>query len=132
MQRLGGVIGGEDSGHVIFLNHHTTGDGILTAMQLIAAMLKEGKPLSELTAMMDVYPQELINVNVARKPDISTVPEVVEAISQVEAELGDQGRVLVRYSGTQNMCRVMVEGPGDEVTKKYCKQIADVVRTALC
>jgi len=131
MQRLGGVIGGEDSGHVIFLNHHTTGDGILTAMQLIAAMLKEGKPLSELAAMMDVYPQELINVNVARKPDISTVPEVVEAISQVEAELGDQGRVLVRYSGTQNMCRVMVEGPGDEVTKKYCKQIADVVRTAL-
>ena len=132
MQRLGAVIGGEDSGHVIYLNHHTTGDGILTAVQLIAAMLKEGKPLSELAAMMDIYPQKLINVDVASKPDISTVPQLVEAIEQVEAELGGQGRVLVRYSGTQNMCRVMVEGPSDEVTKKYCEQIVEAVKTALC
>jgi len=101
MQRLGAVIGGEESGHMIFLDHHTTGDGIITAMQLVAAMIKEGKPLSELAALMDVYPQKLINVDVKSKPDISTVPDLVEAIKQVEAELGDQGRVLVRYSGTQ-------------------------------
>jgi phosphoglucosamine mutase len=111
MQRLGAVIGGEESGHMIFLDHHTTGDGILTALQLIAAMIKEDKPLSELARVMDVFPQKLINVPVKSKPDISTVPQVVDAIKEVEAKLGDQGRVLVRYSGTQNACRVMVEGP---------------------
>ncbi len=131
MQQLGAVIGGEDSGHMIFLNHHTTGDGILTAMQLIACMIREGKPLSELAALMDIYPQKLINVEVKSKPDISTLPEVVEAIKQVEAALGDQGRVLVRYSGTQSACRVMVEGPTRRATEAYCKQIAQAVETAL-
>ncbi|NVM56929.1 MAG: phosphoglucosamine mutase [Desulfobacterales bacterium] len=131
MQRLDAVIGGEQSGHIIFLNHHTTGDGILSAMQLIASMIKEGKALSELAAMMDIYPQKLINVEVKSKPEISTVPQVVEAIKQVEAELGDHGRVLVRYSGTQNVCRVMVEGPTGDLTKKYCEQIADAVKTVL-
>ncbi|RPJ21876.1 MAG: phosphoglucosamine mutase [Desulfobacteraceae bacterium] len=131
MQRLGAVIGGEESGHMIFLDHHTTGDGILTALQLIAAMIKENKPLSELARMMEIFPQKLINVPVKSKPDISTVPQVVAAIKQAEAELGDRGRVLVRYSGTQNACRVMVEGPTDELTGKYCKQIADVVKAAL-
>ena len=131
MQRLGAVIGGEESGHLIFLNHHTTGDGIIAALQLIAAMIKKGKTLSELSDMMDIFPQKLINVEVKRKPDISTVPQVVEAIKHVEEELGDQGRVLVRYPGTQNACRVMVEGPSDDLTEKYCGQIADVVRDAL-
>ena len=111
MIRLGGVIGGEESGHVIFLDHHTTGDGIITAMQVIACMVRTGKRLSELAAMMDVFPQKLINVNVKRKPDLDTLPELTQAIRQVEQELGEEGRVLVRYSGTQNMCRVMVEGP---------------------
>jgi phosphoglucosamine mutase len=131
MQRLGAVIGGEESGHMIFLDHHTTGDGILTALQLIAAMIKQGKPLSELAKMMEIFPQKLINVPVKSKPDISTVPQVVAVIKQTEAELGDRGRVLVRYSGTQNACRVMVEGPTDELTQKYCKQIADAVKAAL-
>lgn len=131
MQRLGGVLGGEESGHVIFLDHHTTGDGILTAMQLLAAMLKAGKPLSELAKLMDVFPQKLINVDVKSKPDIQTVPAIVEAIQQIEAELGDEGRVLVRYSGTQNMCRVMIEGPTVEATEKYATQLADVVRAAI-
>lgn len=131
MQRLDAVIGGEESGHMIFLDHHTTGDGIITAMQLVAAMIKEGKPLSELAGLMDVYPQKLINVDVKSKPEISTVPELADAIKQVEAELGDQGRVLVRYSGTQNMCRVMVEGPSDDVTEKYCQIIADAVKQAI-
>ena len=111
MLQLGSVIGGEDSGHTIFLNHHTAGDGIVTALQLLAAMVKTGKPLSELARMMDVYPQKLINVDVRSKPDIKTVPQITEVIEMVENELGNDGRVLVRYSGTQNMCRVMVEGP---------------------
>ncbi len=131
MQRLGSVIGGEESGHMIFLDHHTTGDGILTSLQLIAAMLKSGKPLSELAKLMDVLPQKLINVDVQRKPDIATVPEIVEAIKQVEAELKEQGRVLIRYSGTQNMCRVMVEGPTKEITEKHCGNLADIVKKAL-
>jgi len=131
MLRLGAVIGGEESGHMIFLDHHTTGDGIITALQLIAAMIREKRPLSELARMMEVFPQKLINVPVKSKPDISTVPQVVAAIKQTEAELGDRGRVLVRYSGTQNACRVMVEGPTDDLTQKYCKQIADAVKAAL-
>jgi phosphoglucosamine mutase len=131
MLRLGGVIGGEESGHIIFLNHHTTGDGILSAMQLIAAMARTGKPLSELAKIMEIYPQKLINVNVKSKPDIATIPELKEAISQVEKELGDEGRVLVRYSGTQNMCRVMVEGPSSAVTEKYCSQLAGLVEKVL-
>jgi len=80
---------------------------------------------------MDIYPQKLINVDVKSKPDISTLPLVMEVIEGVERELGDEGRVLVRYSGTQNMCRVMVEGPTDTVTERYCTQIADVIRVAL-
>jgi phosphoglucosamine mutase len=131
MLRLGGVIGGEDSGHMIFLDHHTTGDGIITAMQLVAAMTKAGKPLSELAKTMEVYPQKLINVNVRRKPEIATVPELSEAMQQFEQELGDDGRVLVRYSGTQNMCRVMVEGPSEAITEKYCSQLAELVQRLL-
>ena len=131
MKKLHGIIGGEEAGHMIFLNHHTTGDGIIAALQLVAAMIKEGKPLSELARMMDIFPQKLINVDVQRKPDIDKVPKLMEAIRQVEKELGDEGRVLVRYSGTQNMCRVMVEGPSDVVTEKYCRAIADVVKSEL-
>jgi len=131
MLRLGSIIGGEEAGHMIFLDHHTTGDGIIAALQLIAAMVRVGKPLSEMAAMMDIFPQKLINVDVQRKPEIETVPRLMEVIRQVESELGEQGRVLVRYSGTQNMCRVMVEGPSDSVTEKYCRQIADVVKSEL-
>jgi phosphoglucosamine mutase len=131
MQRLGAVLGGEDSGHMIFLRHHTTGDGILSALQLVAAMLKSSQPLSELAKQMDVFPQKLINVDVSRKPEVSSVPEIVAAIERVEAELEGKGRVLVRYSGTQNMCRVMVEGPTAELTERYAREVADIVAAAL-
>lgn len=116
---------------MIFLDHHTTGDGIITAIQLIAVMAETGKPLSELSRMMEIYPQKLINVDVKSKPEISSLPKVMEAIKQVEAELGENGRVLVRYSGTQNMCRVMVEGPTQELTERYCTEIADVIKKAI-
>jgi phosphoglucosamine mutase len=131
MLEKGAAIGGEDSGHLIFLNHHTTGDGILTSLQVLAAMKKEQKPLSELAKVMKVYPQMLINIDVKSKPDISRIPEIMETINAVEEELGEKGRVLVRYSGTQSMCRVMVEGPTHEDTERYCKRIADVVRLKL-
>jgi len=131
MLRLGAIVGGEEAGHMIFLEHHTTGDGIITAIQLIAAMVETGRPLSDLSNMMEIYPQKLINVDVKSKPEISSLPKVMEIVRQVEAELGDNGRVLVRYSGTQNMCRVMVEGPTQEITEKYCKQIADTVKSTI-
>jgi phosphoglucosamine mutase len=131
MQAKGASIGGEQSGHVIFLQHHTTGDGITAALQLMAVMKKEQKPLSELAKVMTVFPQKLINVGVKTRPELSTIPEISEVIRDVEAQLGNKGRVLVRYSGTQSMCRVMVEGPMHEDTEKYCKQIVEVVREKL-
>jgi phosphoglucosamine mutase len=131
MLTRGAIIGGEDSGHLIFLQHHTTGDGLITALQVLAAMKKEGKPLSELASIMTVFPQMLINLDVKRKPEIETVPEIMAAIKKVEKALGDKGRVLVRYSGTQNMCRIMVEGPTKKETENHCRQIADVVRKIL-
>ena len=124
-------LGGEDSGHVIFLEHHTTGDGIITALQVLAAMKKEQKPLSELAQVMKVFPQMLINVEVKTKPELSTIPEIGDAVRDVEEQLGDKGRVLVRYSGTQPMCRVMVEGPTKETTDAYCKGIAGVVKKTI-
>ncbi len=131
MLRLGGIVGGEESGHMLFLDHHSTGDGVVTAMQVVAAMVRSGKSLSELARMMEVFPQKLINIDVKRKPEINDVPELAAAVRQVEKELGDEGRVLVRYSGTQNMCRVMVEGPSAEVTEKYCTHLADVVKRTI-
>jgi phosphoglucosamine mutase len=131
MQSRGALIGGEDSGHLIFMQHHTTGDGIITALQLAAVMQKDGKPLSELAAIMKVYPQVLINIDTKSRPEIADVPEIMQAIRNVEAKLGDRGRVLVRYSGTQNLCRVMVEGPTQEETNAYSLQIAEVVKKTL-
>jgi len=131
MLARGAIIGGEDSGHLIFLQHHTTGDGLITALQVLAAMKKEDQPLSKMASIMKVFPQMLINIDVKRKPEIETVPEIMAAIKKAEDALGDKGRVLVRYSGTQNMCRVMVEGPTQKETKKYCQLIADVVEKIL-
>jgi phosphoglucosamine mutase len=127
----GAVIGGEDSGHIIFLEHHTTGDGIISGLQLVATLLKEEKPLSELAAMVPVNPQLLINIEVKSKPDLQTIPEVQQVIEQAEQELGDTGRVFVRYSGTQQLCRVMVEAPTREMTESYCKKIAEIVQKHL-
>jgi phosphoglucosamine mutase len=127
MIATGSVIGGEDSGHMIFTDYHSTGDGILTGLRLIEAMLNDQKPLSELSKIMTVYPQVLMNVEVKQKPPIETVPEIKDAIQSVQNELGDKGRVLVRYSGTQPLCRVMVEGPDEGITRGYCRQIADII-----
>jgi len=131
MQRLGAVIGGEDSGHQIFLNHHTTGDGILASLQLAACLLKTGKQLSELKQAMKVFPQTLINIDVTSKPDLDSLPTVAAATKSAEDELGDQGRVLVRYSGTQQMCRVMIEAPDQSTSQRLASQIADAIRTTI-
>ena len=125
------ILGGEDSGHIIFLNHHTTGDGMLAALQLLQVLIDAGKPLSEIAKAMTVFPQKLVNVDVTSKPDLSTIPEIRNIIQSVENELNGKGRVLVRYSGTQPMCRVMVEASTDNQAKTYCRQIAGVIAEKL-
>ena len=122
------VLGGEDSGHMIIRNAHTTGDGIMAALHLIEAMQRAGQPLSKLSEVMTIFPQKLINVDVKSKPDLTTIPEIGRAIAQAENSLGDKGRVLVRYSGTQNKCRVMVEGPTREQTDALCGKIAVAIQ----
>jgi len=131
MKAEGAVLGGEDSGHIIFLDRHTTGDGMLAGLNLLAIVKSENRPLSELLNTMTVFPQAMINVDVATKPPLETVSEINEAIAAVEQKLGSEGRVLVRYSGTQPMCRVMVEGPTPERTEHCCQQIARIVAKVL-
>ena len=131
MKKHDAVLGGEDSGHIIFLNHHTTGDGIISALQLLAALQASGKPLSSLRKIMTLAPQKMINISVSRKPPLEEIREVQDAIKAAEDKLGDQGRVLVRYSGTQSMCRVMVEGPTEELTIQLTESIAAVVKRCI-
>ena len=127
MQKSGAIIGGEDSGHMIFLDRHTSGDGILTGLRLIETMIETGRPLSELSKIMKVYPQVLKNVKIKEKVDIYTFPEIAAVIRDVETRLDGKGRVLVRYSGTQPLCRVMVEGPDRDTTEQLCDRIIDVI-----
>ena len=115
MQKKGAVLGGEASGHIIFLDHHTTGDGIISALQLLAAMRRTGKPLSELAQVMKMAPQKMINVDVERKPPLEEIAGRAGGHQGGRGANWDKGRVLVRYSGTQSMCRVMVEGPPEEM-----------------
>ncbi len=131
MREKGAIVGGEASGHMIFLNHHTTGDGIISALQLLAAMQMYKQPLSRLATIMRLLPQKLINIDVKNKPPLEKIPELQRAIKAAEAELKDRGRVLIRYSGTQSMCRVMVEGPTQEMTDRLTTSLADVLRKSL-
>ena len=131
MINSGAVLGGEDSGHLIFLHDHTTGDGMLAALKLIEAMKSMDKPLSELNRLMSVYPQVLLNVTVSQKPDIATIPTIFDAIKDIEKRLGEKGRVLVRYSGTQPLCRVMVEGQDSSETERYCNELADIIKDSI-
>jgi phosphoglucosamine mutase len=129
MQETGAVMGGEDSGHMIFLDDHTTGDGMLSALRLITVMAETGRTLSDLAGIMQVFPQVLKNVEVnATRPDFMQVPEIAGTIDEVTSHLGDKGRVLVRYSGTQPMLRVMVEGPDQEGTRAACEKICQVIQ----
>jgi len=128
MQENDAILGGEESGHVIFLNHHTAGDGIIAALQLLWAMRYHGQPLSELAKIMTPSPQRIINVDVKDKPALDKIFELQKSIKESEAELGDKGRVLIRYSGTQSICRVMVEGPTEQITDRLARTLADVVK----
>lgn len=131
MRRGGYNLGGEQSGHVIFLDYITTGDGILTALQLVDTVKQSGKKLSELKTLMRKYPQQLVNVRVADKSLYQGNEAILKAVAEVEAELGDNGRVLVRPSGTESLIRVMAEGPEKELVDAYVDRIAAVVKEQL-
>jgi phosphoglucosamine mutase len=121
-------LGGEQSGHIIFLDHNTTGDGPLTAIQVLYLMKKRDTALSKLSKEIELYPQILMNVRVERKHDIRTIPEVEEAIKAAEQRLSGKGRVLVRPSGTEPKIRVMIEGEDPKLIAKLGKDIAKVIK----
>ncbi len=127
MRKGGYNLGGEQSGHIIFLDYNTTGDGMLSAIQLVNVMRETGKPLSELAGEMAIFPQVLKNVKVIDKNEALSNSRINEEIEAVEKELGDQGRVLVRPSGTEPLVRVMVEAPTKEECEKYVDQVANVI-----
>ena len=131
MKAGGYTFGGEQSGHVIMLDHATTGDGVLTGLHLMATVARRGRPLDELAKVMTRLPQVLINVKNVDKSRAKTSPELTEAVAAAEAELGDTGRVLIRPSGTEPMVRVMVEAAQEEQARAIADRLAEVVRSVL-
>ncbi len=124
-------LGGEQSGHVIFRQHATTGDGILTGLQLVAEMARSGKSLAELASVMTVFPQVLINVRDVDRRGLAGDAEIAAAVAAAEAELGETGRVLLRPSGTEPLVRVMVEAAEQAIAQRIAEDLAEVVRTRL-
>ncbi len=131
MLRGGFNLGGEQSGHIIFLDHSTTGDGILSALQVLAVTKERGERLSKLAGIMTTLPQVIINTPVTRKRDLDKIPSVKKVLDEAEGKLRGRGRILVRFSGTQRMCRVMVEGPSEKVISTMAKRIASAIEEAL-
>ncbi len=129
MRRSGYNVGGEQSGHMVFLDHNTTGDGMISALQLLAIMQSTGKPLSELASIMTALPQVLVNVRVDKKRPVTEVPEVARCIAAAEQKLADTGRVLIRYSGTEPLMRIMLEGQDEGQIAALAQDIADAVDT---
>ena len=128
MRKGGYNLGGEQSGHLIFLDNNTTGDGVLAALQLLAVMRRTNKPVSELAEVMIPLPQVLVNVRVKQRQDIMTIPSVASAIKGVEEKLGNEGRVLIRYSGTEPLLRIMLEGQDKYEITTWANEIADLVK----
>ena len=130
--RSGGYnLGGEQSGHVVFLDQTTTGDGLMTALQVLAGMVRKNRPLSELTGSFERFPQVVESVAVARRVPLEELPTLQSAIKKVEAELGDRGRVLVRYSGTELKARVMVEGEFESRVREMAQDLAAELKRAV-
>jgi phosphoglucosamine mutase len=131
LQANGWLYGGESSGHILCLDVTSTGDGIISALQVLAAMQKEGRSLHEIKQGMAKYPQTMINVKMAARDKLANNPVISEAQKAVEAQLGTKGRVLLRPSGTEPVVRVMVEGEDGSQVANLAQQLADAVREAL-
>lgn len=131
MLKTGAMLGGEQSGHTIFRKYSTTGDGILSALKVMELMQAKEKPLSELASVFEKFPQKLINIKVSSKPELASVEGLDSVIKAKESELKEEGRVLVRYSGTENKARVMVECSNEDDCKKHAEDIAEVIEKAI-
>jgi phosphoglucosamine mutase len=124
-------LGGEQSGHIIFLDNNTTGDGLISALQVLAVMQQTGKPLSELARCMTTYPQILVNVKVRERRDLALIPEIAKRMAGIEQKLDGTGRLLVRYSGTEPKVRIMIEGEDEQDIKALAEDLAGVIREKL-
>jgi phosphoglucosamine mutase len=129
MRENGYNLGGEQSGHIIFLNDNTTGDGLLSALHLLEVMVATGKPLSELAAVMEVLPQALVNAKVPnhKKESFMEYPEIAGAIEELETKFAGEGRVLIRPSGTEPLVRVMIEGKDQQQIETEAKSLAELI-----
>jgi phosphoglucosamine mutase len=131
LREHGGVLGGETSGHLLCLDRTTTGDGLVSALQVLTVMKRTGRSLAELAAGMPRFPQIMVNVRVKERFDPGKSPVIREAVQKVESSLGGNGRVVLRASGTEPLIRVMVEGRDEAVVKRHANELADVVRQAI-
>jgi phosphoglucosamine mutase len=131
MLKGGYNLGGEQSGHIVFLDHNTTGDGMITALQVLAIMQKKGVPLAELAEVMVTLPQTQRNIQVKGKKDFSSVPQIQRMIQECQRELGKRGRILIRYSGTEPVLRIMIEGENEQTITKMADAMAETVHKAL-
>ena len=131
MRRYDYRLGGEQSGHIVYLDHSTTGDGILTALLVLGVMRRQEKSLADLDDVMESYPQVLVNVEVKEKPDLVAIPEIKKTYDAIEHRLKDRGRILLRYSGTSPKARVMIEGGDLALIEMLAEEMADVVRKRL-
>jgi phosphoglucosamine mutase len=131
MRESGASLGGEQSGHVLFPARATTGDGLLTALIVLDVVHRSGKTLGELIADLKNFPQVILNVKVREKKPLGTIPAVVAAIEAAEEELRDTGRVVIRYSGTEALARVMIEAESEEAMRRHAEAIAGAIRTEL-
>ena len=131
MLRIGANLGGEQSGHLLFLDHATTGDGIVSALQLIGVMRESGTSLGELAQCLVKFPQVLVNVRVKAKPPVNTIPDLTERAQVLEAEMNGAGRILLRYSGTESLLRVMIEGEEQARIERMAEELAGIIRRAI-
>jgi phosphoglucosamine mutase len=131
MQRVGANLGGEQSGHLLFLDHSTTGDGIASALHLLGVMRETGQPLSELAACMVKFPQVLVNVRVKERRPFDDIPGLADRVSAFEAEVNGAGRILLRYSGTESLARIMLEGEEQGHIERVAGEVAAMIRTAI-
>jgi phosphoglucosamine mutase len=131
MIRGGYNLGGEQSGHIVFFDHTTTGDGIITALQVLSRMVTEEKKLSELASSMESYPQVLVNVEVKQKPALEAIPSIVNALAGVRKKLKKKGRAFIRYSGTEPLARITVEGKNEDEINSLAGELAELVEKEL-
>ena len=131
MQKTRAALGGEQSGHILFPHLATTGDGLLTALVVLDLIRRSGKSIDELTADLKVFPQVIVNVKVREKKPLESIPAVRARIREAEEELTDTGRVVIRYSGTEALARVMIEAESEEAMRRHAEAIADAIRAEL-